>query len=408
MGKKVLYISYDGMTDPLGQSQVLPYLTGLSKLGYEFTILSFEKEERYQRYRQVIENITSAAGIKWEPLKFTSRPPVLSKFYDLLRMRRKTFSLQRQYGYDIVHCRSYIAADIGLKLKRKAGVRFLFDMRGFWPDEKKDGGSWDQRNWFFRLLYRRYKKKETRFVQNADSIISLTEAGRKEMTHWQGYTPSVPVVVIPCCSDMDHFTLTSASDKQAGRKLLGLPQDDLIISYLGSVGTWYMLDKMLLLFTYVKKKYPAAKFLFITHSAPAQILSMAAEMGISEQDLTIIEASRNDVPVFTKASDINLSFIKPVYSKIASSPTKLGEVLAMGIPVIVNSGVGDVADITRKSEAGFVIDSFTDEELKAAVDAIPSLIQTNPATTRKNIEDVYSLEKGVQLYYGAYKKLLEK
>ena len=44
--KKVLYITYDGMTDPLGQSQVLPYLVGLSEKGYKFTILSFEKKER--------------------------------------------------------------------------------------------------------------------------------------------------------------------------------------------------------------------------------------------------------------------------------------------------------------------------------------------------------------------------
>ena len=35
------------MTDPLGQSQVLPYLIGLTKEGYQFTILSFEKKERF-------------------------------------------------------------------------------------------------------------------------------------------------------------------------------------------------------------------------------------------------------------------------------------------------------------------------------------------------------------------------
>ena len=43
---KVLYISYDGMTDPLGQSQVLPYLEGLAKKNYAITLISFEKEER--------------------------------------------------------------------------------------------------------------------------------------------------------------------------------------------------------------------------------------------------------------------------------------------------------------------------------------------------------------------------
>ena len=31
MEKQILYISYDGITDPLGQSQILPYIIGLTK-----------------------------------------------------------------------------------------------------------------------------------------------------------------------------------------------------------------------------------------------------------------------------------------------------------------------------------------------------------------------------------------
>ena len=46
---RVLYVSYDGMTDPLGQSQVLPYILGLNKKGYQFTLVSFEKPERLEK-----------------------------------------------------------------------------------------------------------------------------------------------------------------------------------------------------------------------------------------------------------------------------------------------------------------------------------------------------------------------
>jgi hypothetical protein len=78
--KKILYITYDGMTDPLGQSQVLPYLCGLAKEGYQFTILSFEKKERYEKYQSVIKKITEEAGILWEPMTFTTRPTILAKY----------------------------------------------------------------------------------------------------------------------------------------------------------------------------------------------------------------------------------------------------------------------------------------------------------------------------------------
>ncbi|MEI2824421.1 MAG: hypothetical protein V9F02_13485 [Chitinophagaceae bacterium] len=70
MNKKILYISYDGMTDPLGQSQVLPYLCKLAAEGFEFTLLSFEKKDRYEKSRSVIEAICKKNNIRWVPAFF--------------------------------------------------------------------------------------------------------------------------------------------------------------------------------------------------------------------------------------------------------------------------------------------------------------------------------------------------
>src|SRR4030095_1911527 len=125
----------------------------------------------------------------------------------------------------MVHCRSYVAADVGLQLKKKYGTKFFFDMRGFWADEKKDGGSWNTANPFYEKVYSYYKKKEAEYLQNADYIISLTEAGRKEMLQWSYYNPNVPLQVIPCCADLDLFSLTNANEKKRSREKLKLPQN---------------------------------------------------------------------------------------------------------------------------------------------------------------------------------------
>ncbi|TAG85785.1 MAG: glycosyltransferase, partial [Bacteroidetes bacterium] len=60
---QILFISYDGMTDTLGQSQVLPYLVGLSKLGYLITILSAEKKKNFEKRKDIIQKITTEANI---------------------------------------------------------------------------------------------------------------------------------------------------------------------------------------------------------------------------------------------------------------------------------------------------------------------------------------------------------
>ena len=118
MTKKVLYITYDGLTDPLGQSQVLPYVAGLAA-NFEFTILSFEKPARYKAEAAKIQAICDRNNINWVPLKFTSSPPIFAKTKDLLNLQSKVIDLHKKHNFDIVHCRSYVSAGAGLFLKKK-------------------------------------------------------------------------------------------------------------------------------------------------------------------------------------------------------------------------------------------------------------------------------------------------
>ena len=129
MNKKVLYLSYDGMTDPLGQSQVLPYLKGLSQAGYEIHLVSYEKTHRFLDHKRHIQDICDSANIVWHPQDYNLGGGILNTIRQVRRMRKIAFYLNDKYGYDIVHCRSYISALAGLRLKRKKGVKFIFDMK---------------------------------------------------------------------------------------------------------------------------------------------------------------------------------------------------------------------------------------------------------------------------------------
>jgi len=88
MAIPVLYISYDGMTDSLGQSQVIPYLIGLTKKGYAFTLMSCEKEENFAQHKNKIQSILDANNIIWKPISYTKKPPVLSTVYDVNRLKK--------------------------------------------------------------------------------------------------------------------------------------------------------------------------------------------------------------------------------------------------------------------------------------------------------------------------------
>src|SRR5690242_6785079 len=126
---KVLYLTYDGLSDSLGQSQVLPYLSRLSE-NHSITIVSFEKKNNLAGQHDRLRRELAEKKITWIILPYTKRPPVLSTLYDIWKLNQTASGLHHKNKYEIVHCRSYITSFVGLRLKKKSGVKFIFDMRG--------------------------------------------------------------------------------------------------------------------------------------------------------------------------------------------------------------------------------------------------------------------------------------
>jgi len=395
------------MTDPLGQSQVLPYLTGLSKQGYQFTLLSFEKKDRYIKSGKLIEDICKEYNIRWVPEFFSSRPPLLSKLYDNYKMKRRVRKLQQEENFAFTHCRSYVAAAAGLRLLKKFKTPFLFDMRGFWVDERVDNGQWNLRNPVYKLAYKYFKKKEKKYLEQSAHIISLTEKGKCELV--ENYQISKDKIsVIPCCVDFEHFDPEKIDNfKRNELKLkLGIKDDEKVLSYLGSLGGWYLLDEMLDFFKVLKMEMPGFKFLFITQDSKEVITGAALKKGISGRDIIVQPASRMEVPLFLSLSDWSIFFIKDAYSKKASSPTKQGEIMAMGVPVICND-IGDTGIIVKESNAGIVVRDLNTSAYKNAVGLLMTLLTKKKEDIRNAAFKYYNLETGVLKYAKVYNRLLQ-
>ena len=403
--KKVLYISYDGMTDSLGEGQVINYLKELTKLGYQFDILSFEKEEKYKVGKVHIKSILEKFNIGWYPQIFHTKPPLISKFYDNYILMKTARQLYKKNRYDFIHCRSYIAASAGLMLYKKYAVPYLFDMRGLWPDEKRDGGSWKQGNIFWDSVFNYYKKKEKVLFTNAEQIISLTQAGKTELLSWNYLAHKKNISVIPCCADIEKFAITSSEKKMVSRNLQGISNKSLVVSYLGSLGAWYMIDEMLTLFYQIKLKYNHAIFLILTNSSHSIVLDRLKIFKISGESVIIKTVSYSEVPSYMYASDCSISFIKPTYSKTASSPVKVGEILCMGIPLISNA-VGDSEILLLENEFGVLIKDFSEKTFNKVVENIEENINIEPQKIRKAALKIFSLDEGVKKYSAVYKSML--
>jgi len=404
---KVLYLSYDGMCDPLGRSQVIPYLQGLAQKGHQIHVISCEKKENFRKDEAKITKILDESHIGWTPIGFTTFPPFASKIYDLLKLRNAALRHFQKTRFEVVHCRSYVAAFAGLHAQKRLGVRFVFDMRGFWVDERIEGNIWSLNNPLHSLAIWYFKKLEKEYFRKADAVVSLTENGRKVIGEKFGRQVAGKTTVIPCCVDTTHFSPLGIhpTSQEEARQQLGIKPTTFVLSYLGSTGTWYQTREMLLFYKRLRYKIPDSMFLLITGDDSGSILNQAQRLGVDSDGMVIVQSDRENVPLYLSLSTISLFFIKPVFSKIASSPTKQGEVMSMGIPLITNMGIGDIELIATESQAAILVDDFSTGAFDYAIEKIPDLLGKDPQSIRKYAISRFGLTAGVEKYHEIYQGL---
>ena len=407
MVKKILYITYDGLTDPLGQSQIIPYLLGLVEHGIEIDVISCEKFSSFKTKGSEIASLLKKKNISWNYTYYHKSPAIVSTIFDLLLMKKKATTLLRIKSYDIVHCRSYLTALIGSSLKSRYGLKFVFDMRGFWVDERIEGNIWNVKNPVYKIIYRFFKYQEKRLLDQADHVVTLTTSAERFIREGGlGYTIEAQITSIPCCVDTDLFNISKISDQQIleHKQFLGISKESFILGYVGSLGTWYMLEEMLDFFLSLLAVNKDAIFLFITRESPELILEACKHKAVPLEKIKVVSSERKDVPSNIAIFDLSIFFIKPTLSKKASSPTKHAEIMAMGKPVICNSGIGDTDTIIHRYKCGLLLDQFNKESYDKICKALN--MKFTPSDIRKGAEEFYSLQRGINLYEFIYNNVM--
>jgi len=407
--RRVLYISYNGMLDPLGQSQVIPYLKELSGAGVQFTLLSFERPQAYTpsgiAMFAALHRELADSGIDWHWLRYHKTPSLPATGYDVWAGIRYGSRLVRRKQVEMVHARSHIPATIALWLKRRFGVKMIFDVRGLLADEYVDAGHWRKAS----IPYRITKSAEGRALAAADGVVTLTERIWPLINQWDSLrNRSVAHQVVPCCADLELFRFRS-EDRARRRDELGL-QDRFVLVYSGSIDGWYLTESMADFFVTMRKQRPNAHFLWLTPARHERLHELMRARGVSDSDYTVLRSAPRDVPSYLSAGDAGLAFIKPCFSKLASSPTKYGEYLGCGLPLIINEGVGDSDVLITREKVGALVHDFSEPEYakaSALIDGFAAYPDPTRRRTREVAERLFDVRTvGVQRYGRLYENVL--
>jgi len=398
---KALYLSYDGILEPLGQSQILPYLKELSKKGISFILLTYEKK-RYLQDKKMLAMISRELtdhNIKWFKLRYHKNPPFFSTLFDGLRGLILSIFILIKEKIIIIHARSYVSTLIAFIIKKVFGTKFIFDMRGFWADEKLDGGVWKEKD----LLYRLVKILEKRYLISADRIVVLSEKARDYIA--DNFELRANVVVIPCAADAEKFKFNSHAH-QALRKRYFI-EEKFVFVHAGSLEGWYLIDRMLDFFGVAKEIIDSAHFLILTHSPREMLDKMIAAKNLRPEDFTVAAVAQSEMPDYLSLADVGLFFLKRSFAMKAVLPTKVAEYLSCGIPIITNRGIGDLEECILNNNAGIIIDGFAEREYKSALQGALDLVAD--AKVRENCRrtalDNFSLTGAAEKYNELYSEL---
>lgn len=408
-GRSVLYISYNGMLDPLGQSQVLPYLRELARRGVRFTLLSFERAPAFepdgQRRCNELRAALASENIEWHWLKYHQSPSLPATIYDVMSGVRYASRLIRRNRVEMVHARAQIAATIALRLKERFRLKMIFDIRGLMAEEYFDAGHWRRNS----IPYRLTKAMEHRALAAADGVVTLTERIWPIIRKWQGLEGREVVhEVIPCCTDLELFKFRLV-DRKRRRDELGVG-DRFVLVYSGSIDGWYLTEAMADFFAELLKKESESHFLWLSPAGHQRIESLMRKRGINQDRYTLKAVSSTDVPGYLSASDAGLAFIKQCFSKLASSPTKTAEYLACGLPLVINAGIGDSDSLVTREHVGVLVTDMNREAYLAAANEIEHLVARSDIRqrTREVADRLFDVRRvGVERYARLYERVLE-
>lgn len=370
-----LYICYLSLADPLVHTQVVAYLSGLAAAGHRIHLLTFETSRLTSARRRQWRTLMAEQDIAWYGLRYHKTPSLPATAWDVLCGAVIVSAIVRRHRLDVLHARAHVPAAMALissNLLRRRPPALIFDIRGLMAEEYEDAGRWRRASIAFRLT----KAVEGAAIRRAVGIVVLTARVCEQL-----FGPRAPreVHVIPCCADTSALA-TAGTRRLVVRERLGLSGARVMV-YVGKFGGWYMAEEMAAFFAVARELMPGLHFLILTQEDAEPIRRALRRHGIPREQATIDCVSPSEVGGYLAAADFGISFIQPAPSKASSSPTKIGEYLGAGLPVLATAGVGDL-DRLLSGDVGVLVREHTREAHVAAAREILRLVSDASTSER--------------------------
>lgn len=261
-------------------------------------------------------------------------------------IRKKIIELVDLYKVQIVHGESIYPSIYALQAAKESNVKFVFDVHGIAPEESEMNNEHPAR-------IKALGKAEKEIISSSDLTVFVSNSMK---THfYQKYQlPLNNSIIIPTCVKSSLFNM-NFEERLKKRRELGW-EDKFIFLYVGTLSVWQWKEAMFSLFEQVNNVNTKVFFcLLIPKSDHSTAKELFDQKGISPGEYMIEEMNHDEIGSFIGVADAGILLRKEHPVNYVSYPTKFGEYLAAGLPVITTPNVGDVTCLVKDLKLGIVL-----------------------------------------------------
>lgn len=221
---------------------------------------------------------------------------------------------------------------------------WVFELRDLWPESLAAVGA-VRNTWILRAT----EKLELFLYRDARTVVCVTLAFIDNLTG-RGIARS-KIEYVPNGIDVE---LWKEGDASKVRNAWGLRDDQVLVSYIGTVGMAHGLDVLLEAAASLQSAHPRVRFLVIGDGAElASVRSRAEAMGLANVQFTGLVPHEN-VRDYMAATDISLVLLRKSELFKTVLPSKMFEAMGAGKPVVL--GVeGEARRVLELSGGGIAV-----------------------------------------------------
>lgn len=388
----ILFISYWGVNEGLSQATVLPHVEILANHP------SIQKVILATIERESFTPPPLPPNVIHLPLQSKSYHNVLlTKLGDFYFFPRALKKVCVENKVSLIISRSSLAGAIAYLLFRRLKIPYVVESYEPHAAYMRESGVWSR--WDVRYLIQKYF--EARENNSALRLLPVAKTFKNELVELG--IGEEKIIVMPCCIKTGEFAFSEQQRYQI-RTQLKIPIDATVGIYVGKFGGIYYEQEAFKIFKQAFDFFGDSLYvILLTGYEREKLLVELKHFSIDLSRVHVTSVNRDEVSSYLSASDFAFSFYRKSPSMKFLSPIKVGEYWANGLPVLLESGIGDDAEIINTEGGGVV---FERENMNEAFAKVKILFESNQRGPDNTITKIAKLHRDLNLVRVAYDKII--